>query len=147
MAGQALVTHAHRDRKLSRHGLRPGARSRGHGPLRAARLERQAHDELGDALLANDRAEASSIARKIGAAWDRDVREGWFAAGFRYRKPDPALTEVDPEEPAHGVAPALPVGAGEPDVSDGGTTVNVTRDSLSGIVVTQSGQTEIVTSP
>lgn len=107
-------------------------------------LDRQADDELGRLMGSHELGEPRQL---VTGPRDRRERAGAEGAGLGDGDPDPARAEVDAEDRGHGlVEPWLPLGRAVPP---GGVAsiVSETRLVSLGIVVTQSGQSVISTSP
>ena len=158
MAGEAFVAEVDRPSEGFSHGRGPGPGGRGHRPFLTGRLERQSDDELIDPLIADDSFETGRVGRHARCPGQGAEGPGGLETGLSDRQADPPLPEVDAEQSRHGALPeAAPVGAvvgvgdleplGEADGAAGVVIVNERRSSLLGIVVTQFGQTLIVTVP
>jgi len=161
VAGEALV--AERDRQVgSEQRPQGGCPVSGQGrlpPFVAGGFERQADDQLPYSMEHRERAKRGGVGRDLAPARQGREWSGAMGAVLGQRHADPSLPEVDPEQGAHGPlglgeavalgdAPELGEAAELGDAVDGPSvpavgpvTMTSTRDSIVGIVVTQSGQT------
>jgi hypothetical protein len=140
MTGQPFVAQSNRQSDLRLDGGDPragGARLR---TFDTGRLERQAHDELDHLVLVDELEQRRSIGLRGPAPLERCEGACAAAVGVCERHADATLSQVDPQQPAHG--PPDADGTGIDAAGPGAATIRTSiRPSIVGIELTQSGQT------